>query len=93
MSSNPGYQYTFWVSPLLVQYKHATPLHVICSSLPLYTSQLDVHTEDGSEQVTDHYFESIGIRTVEVTNTEFLINGKHFYFHGVGKHEDADVRV
>lgn len=25
--------------------------------------------------------------------TQFLINGKPFYFHGVDKHEDADVRL
>ena len=25
--------------------------------------------------------------------TKFLINNKPFYFHGVDKHEDADVRL
>ncbi|XP_026304556.1 uncharacterized protein LOC111530414, partial [Piliocolobus tephrosceles] len=32
-----------------------------------------------------------GIRTVAVTESPFLINGKPFYFHGVKKHEDVDV--
>ena len=33
----------------------------------------------------------VGLRTVEVNGTQFLINGKPFYFLGFGKHEDADV--
>lgn len=40
----------------------------------------------------DVYRQSIGLRTVEVEGTRFLINGKPFYFHGVDKHEDADIR-
>lgn len=39
----------------------------------------------------DIYTLPVGIRTVHVTSTQFLINGKPFYFHGVNKHEDADV--
>ena len=39
----------------------------------------------------DLYRQPIGIRSVEVTETQFLINGKPFYFHGFAKHEDADV--
>ncbi|MBE7022158.1 MAG: beta-glucuronidase [Ruminococcaceae bacterium] len=37
----------------------------------------------------DLYYEPFGVRTVEVRGTEFLINGKPFYFKGFGKHEDA----
>ena len=40
----------------------------------------------------DIYRQPVGLRTVEVQGTRFLINGKSFYFHGVDKHEDADVR-
>lgn len=39
----------------------------------------------------DVYTLPVGIRTVYVTSTQFLINNKPFYFHGVNKHEDADV--
>lgn len=39
----------------------------------------------------DVYTLPVGIRTVNVTSTKFLINNKPFYFHGVNKHEDADV--
>ena len=55
----------------------------------LYPLQVNI-TEDGAN--IDDYRLAVGIRTVKVTDTEFLINGKPFYFHGVGKHEDADVR-
>ncbi len=39
----------------------------------------------------DCYSEPFGIRTVEVRGTEFLINGKPFYFKGFGKHEDSAI--
>uniref|UniRef100_A0A8C7JCR4 Beta-glucuronidase n=1 Tax=Oncorhynchus kisutch TaxID=8019 RepID=A0A8C7JCR4_ONCKI len=42
--------------------------------------------------LVDVYALPVGIRTVQVTNTQFLINSKPFYFHGVNKHEDADIR-
>lgn len=41
--------------------------------------------------MSDFYTLPVGIRTVAVTESQFLINGKPFYFHGVNKHEDADV--
>lgn len=41
--------------------------------------------------MSDFYTLPVGIRTVAVTKNQFLINGKPFYFHGVNKHEDADV--
>ena len=40
----------------------------------------------------DVYYLPVGIRTVKVDETSFLINKKPFYFKGFGKHEDADVR-
>ncbi|XP_029374551.1 beta-glucuronidase isoform X2 [Echeneis naucrates] len=40
----------------------------------------------------DVYTLPVGIRTVKVTSTQFLINNKPFYFHGVNKHEDSDIR-
>ena len=53
--------------------------------LPL---QVTATTEDGVE---DMYRLPVGIRTVAVQGTQFLINNKPFYFLGMGKHEDADV--
>ncbi len=37
----------------------------------------------------DRYEQAFGIRTVRVEGTQFLINGKPFYFKGFGKHEDS----
>lgn len=42
-------------------------------------------------QLLDEYFEPYGIRTVEVKDHKFLINGKPFYFKGFGKHEDSYI--
>ncbi|MEQ0558231.1 beta-glucuronidase [Amycolatopsis sp. NEAU-NG30] len=43
-------------------------------------------------EVVDTYPLAVGIRTVEVRGTQFLINGEPFYFTGFGKHEDSPVR-
>ncbi len=43
------------------------------------------------EGEADLYTETFGIRSVEVTDKAFLINGKPFYFRGFGKHEDSDI--
>lgn len=37
----------------------------------------------------DTYMLPYGVRTVEVKEGQFLINGKPFYFKGYGKHEDT----
>lgn len=49
----------------------------------LYTAKI-VFGEDSYEQ-------SFGVRSVEVKNNRFLINGKPFYFKGFGKHEDSNI--
>ncbi|WP_075736764.1 beta-glucuronidase [Streptomyces acidiscabies] len=41
---------------------------------------------------TDVYQQPFGVRTVEVSGGQFLINGEEFYFTGFGKHEDTPVR-
>lgn len=53
--------------------------------------QVVLSAEVDGEVTKDVYVQPVGIRTVHVTLTQFLINGKPFYFHGVNKHEDADV--
>ena len=40
----------------------------------------------------DHYTLPIGIRTIKVTDKQFLVNGKPVYFKGFGKHEDSDIK-
>lgn len=41
---------------------------------------------------SDVYPQAFGIRTVEVKDSQLLINGKPFYFRGYGRHEDNIAR-
>ena len=56
-----------------------------------YLHDLQVDLLDGGELV-DRYSQSVGIRSVRVEGTRFLINGKPFHFRGFGMHEDHLVR-
>ncbi|WP_316574362.1 beta-glucuronidase [Nocardia canadensis] len=56
-----------------------------------YLYELVTEAVDG-ETVIDSYPLAVGVRTVEVRGTQFLINGEPFYFTGFGKHEDTPVR-
>ncbi|NJC71352.1 beta-glucuronidase [Planosporangium thailandense] len=56
----------------------------------LYTFTVELW-RDGEGPV-DVYPLPVGIRTVDVSGTRFLINGEPFYFRGFGKHEDTPVR-
>lgn len=58
--------------------------------LDAYLYNLRVELIKGNEAV-DVYHEEFGIRTVEVKDGKFLINGQPFYFKGFGKHEDTYV--
>jgi len=57
---------------------------------PGYQYTLKVSLMDTGKTI-DTYYLKIGIRTIEVKGSSFLINGKPFYFRGFGKHEDANV--
>nr|XP_023688726.1 beta-glucuronidase [Paramormyrops kingsleyae] len=61
---------------------------------PGYQYSLEVHMKaEGHDSLyEDFYSLPVGVRTVQVTKSQFLINNKPFYFHGVNKHEDADIR-
>ena len=56
-----------------------------------YLYNFVIRITDG-ETVVDEYAEKIGIRTFEIKNGNFLLNGKPVYLRGFGKHEDADLR-
>jgi beta-glucuronidase len=56
----------------------------------LYSLTVELHGDGGA--LVDSYSLPVGIRTVRVDGTRFLINEKPFYFRGFGKHEDAAVR-
>ncbi|WP_353081915.1 beta-glucuronidase [Tessaracoccus lapidicaptus] len=51
-----------------------------------YLHTLEVRADD------DVYLQPFGIRTVEVRDSQFLINGAPFYFRGYGRHEDNLAR-
>jgi len=54
--------------------------------------ELEVSLEDSDGSLLDRYRERVGIRSVEVRGTQFLLNGEPVYFKGFGRHEDMDVR-
>ena len=56
-----------------------------------YLYELEVRLRGGDDAV-DVYALPVGIRTVRVDGTRFLINEEPFYFTGFGKHEDGPVR-
>ncbi|RPF28930.1 beta-glucuronidase [Georgenia muralis] len=55
-----------------------------------YLYDLEVRLLDGAATV-DSYHLKVGVRTVEVRGSEFLINGEPFAFKGFGMHEDHAV--
>ncbi|MBD7919276.1 beta-glucuronidase [Cellulomonas sp. Sa3CUA2] len=57
-----------------------------------YLHDAHVTLLDAAGEVVDEYHQSVGIRSVEVRGTQFLVNGEPFYFRGFGKHEDTPVR-
>ncbi|XP_027522619.1 beta-glucuronidase [Corapipo altera] len=58
----------------------------------LYSLEVKMQAQVEGVLLEDVYMLPVGIRTVHVTSTQFLINGRPFYFHGVNKHEDSDIR-
>jgi beta-glucuronidase len=53
-----------------------------------YLYDLEVQLVDAGGAVVDSYHQSVGVRTIEVRGTRFLVNGEPFYFTGFGMHED-----
>ena len=59
----------------------------------LYTLQVTLFEDASSNHVLDIYrLPHVGIRTVRVTDSQFLVNERPFYFHGANAHEDSDIR-
>ena len=56
------------------------------------TSTTSRSTSSTATTLVDRYHQPVGIRTVRVDGTRFLINGEPFYFKGFGMHEDLNVR-
>ena len=56
-----------------------------------YLYDLEVQLVDEAGGLLDSYHQSVGVRTVAVDGSRFLINGEPFYFTGFGRHEDFPV--
>ncbi len=65
-----------------IEVPHATPWQP--GKAYLYTLEV--------EYGSDRYSLAVGLRSIEVRDAQFLINGDAFYFTGFGKHEDSAVR-
>jgi beta-glucuronidase len=53
-----------------------------------YLYDLELRLVDPEAGLVDSYHQGVGVRTVEVRGTEFLINDEPFRFTGFGMHED-----
>ena len=59
----------------------------------LYTLQVTLHSDAPPVDVLDIYrLPHVGIRTIRMTDSKFLVNERPFYFHGSNAHEDSDIR-
>jgi beta-glucuronidase len=56
-----------------------------------YLYDLEVQLVDRSGSTVDSYRQSVGVRTVAVDGTRFLVNGEPVHFTGFGMHEDHSV--
>ena len=67
--------------------------HACTEESYLYTLQVTLYNGQSETDVVDIYrIPHVGIRTIRVTDSKFLINERPFYFHGVNAHEDSDLR-
>jgi len=59
----------------------------------LYTLQVTLYDERAFNEPIDIYrINHVGIRTIRLTDSKFLVNERPFYFHGANAHEDSDIR-
>ena len=59
----------------------------------LYTLKVTLYDDTAPGKVLDIYrLPHVGIRTIRVTDSQFLVNERPFYFHGANAHEDSDIR-
>ena len=59
----------------------------------LYTLQVTLYDDTAPSNLIDVYrIPHVGIRTIRLTDSKFLVNERPFYFHGANAHEDSDIR-
>ncbi|KAG6452779.1 hypothetical protein O3G_MSEX007782 [Manduca sexta] len=64
----------------------------LMDSNPGYLYTFKISLINSRKELIDTYYEKIGIRTIEWTNTSIFINEKPLYLRGFGMHEDSDLR-
>ncbi|CAF1509615.1 unnamed protein product [Rotaria magnacalcarata] len=59
----------------------------------LYTLKVTLYDDASPMNILDIYrIPHVGIRTIRLTDSKFLVNERPFYFHGANAHEDSDIR-
>jgi beta-glucuronidase len=59
----------------------------------LYTLQVTLYNDSSPTNIVDVYrIPHVGVRTIRVADSHFLVNERPFYFHGANAHEDSDIR-
>ena len=59
----------------------------------LYTLQVTLYDDTSEANLVDVYrIRHVGIRTIRLTDSKFLVNEGPFYFHGANAYEDSDIR-
>ncbi len=67
-------------------------MHVLKKVIYIATLQVTLYN-DAPQNIVDIYrVPHVGIRTIRLTDSKFLINERPFYLHGVNAHEDSDIR-
>jgi len=56
-----------------------------------YLYRIWVRIVDEDERLVDEWWDTVGLRTVEVACGRILLNGRPVYLKGFGRHEDAPV--
>lgn len=85
---NPGAAYLYTACIRLKPAPDADPTRVAIADEGAPRNR----TDGTAHPIADEYRQTFGIRTVAAHGTQFLINGRPFYFKGAAKHEDSFFR-
>ena len=85
---NPGAAYLYTACIRLKPVPDADPTRVAIADEGAPRNR----TDGTAHPIADEYRQTFGIRTVAAHGTQFLINGRPFYFKGAAKHEDSFFR-
>jgi beta-glucuronidase len=67
--------------------------HLCTEESYLYTLQVTLYNDASPKDIIDIYrLSHVGIRTIRLTDSKFLINERPFYFHGVDPIGESEIR-